>query len=351
MVHAEKAINVSSSMTESLCKLVMEQAGDAMVLASLDGCVLDFNQRAVELLVRPRAVLADMSLVDLHAPAAREPLLALLRGLREEGAHAVIEVELLRGDGATVHTEVSLSRIENPGAGECFILGAFREIESRRRAEEERLRSEKRHRDALVREVHHRIKNHLQGLLGLFEEHSIRHPETREVFADAMTQINSIALVHGLQSTHGSEELRLCDMAAAICQANQRVWGGSDKVGFSIQVERPLVIAADECVPIALVINELIANAVKHSRHLEAPVEVEVRDAGSSHGEVLVHNAGGLPKSFHLPALRSLHSGLGLAQALLPADGVELTVEDVPGAGKVCSRLTLEPPILITSAQ
>ena len=349
MAPEQKVVNVSSSMTEPLCKLVMEQAGDAMVLAGLDGRVLDFNQRAVEMLVRPRAVLAGSSLVDLHAPPVRESLLDLLHGLRER-PHAVVEVELLRGNGTTVHTEASLSRIENPDTGDCFILAAFREIESRRRAEEERLRAEKRHRDALVREVHHRIKNHLQGLLGLFEEQSIRHPEAREIFADAMTQINSIALVHGLQSTQGSEELRLCDMAAAICQANQRVWGGRDKVDFSIQVKRPLVIVADECVPIALVINELIANAVKHSRHLEASVKVEVRDAGNGYGEVLVHNAGGLPKSFHLPALRSLHSGLGLAQALLPADGVELTVEDVPGAGKVCSRLTLGPPILITSA-
>ena len=54
--------------------------------------------------------------------------------------------------------------------------------------------------DELVQEVHHRIKNHLQGLMGLLKQRKKFGREYADVLDEAITQIESIAIVYGLQS-------------------------------------------------------------------------------------------------------------------------------------------------------
>jgi PAS domain S-box-containing protein len=83
------------------------------------------------------------------------------------------------------------------------------DITANKQAERERLEHEAKQRDALVREVHHRIKNNLQGVIGLMRQHISAHPETRAAMEAAIDQINTISVVHGLQSRLGQHELRL----------------------------------------------------------------------------------------------------------------------------------------------
>ncbi|MCC5811604.1 MAG: PAS domain S-box protein [Ectothiorhodospiraceae bacterium] len=333
------------SVAGPLCEEVMEQAGDAMLVADSGYALLHLNKRATSLLGQPQAALRGHLLSDLHPTAAWMTVEGSL-GQLEHRPHLLLEVPLLQHGRSPIMVEASISRIVDPPTGERYLLVVYRDIEERRRAEHERLDGEKRQREALVREVHHRIKNHLQGLTGLLDVHATRHPEVRHVFAEAMTQVNSIALVHGLQSTKGSEVLRLCEMATAICRANQNVWSSVVDISVDISVRQPLEVAADECVPVALVVNELIANAVKHAAGPRQSVTVEIRDADGDRGEIRIVNHGRLPSSFHLPAMRSLSTGLGLAQALLPSHGVRLTVEQLSG-NRVESRLTLERPVLL----
>ena len=90
---------------------------------------------------------------------------------------------------------------------------ALLDIERRRQAEaaalhaeatlrevmEARFEAEIAQRDMLVKEVHHRIKNNLQGVAGLLQQSASRHPEAAGVIAEAVSQVHAIAQVHGLQ--------------------------------------------------------------------------------------------------------------------------------------------------------
>ena len=68
-----------------------------------------------------------------------------------------------------------------------------------RAAEEARLQAAIAQRELLVREVHHRIKNNLQGVAGLLQQIAARRPEVADVLREAMGQVQAIALVYGLQ--------------------------------------------------------------------------------------------------------------------------------------------------------
>ena len=99
--------------------------------------------------------------------------------------------------------------------------------------------------------------------------------------------------------------------------------------------------------PLALVFNELVLNAVKHrpkdgTRH--PAVEVEV-SGSQSRAEVRIFNWGGqLPVGFALGRRDDQGSGLGLVRSLLPRLGAELTVEE--GSGGVVAHVVLHPPVI-----
>lgn len=334
------------SLPESLCHHVMEQVPDAIVVADCDGVVLHVNRQALAMFNGRGPALVGYTLFDLLPGSERKHLENALARLNDGGR--VMEEFTLHGKGgATVRTEVSASRVVDDSTGTAVLVGVFRNIEGRRAEEKRRLAREKRQREVLVREVHHRIKNHLQALVGLIFRETARHPESRPVFAHVMTQINSIAVVHGLQGSTGNDAVNLCDMVASMCQVNEEVRGVPGRLKPVISIPRPAVVAESECVPIALLLNELISNAMKHSSDDAAPVAVEVSGCVETGvAEVRINNTGCLSDDFDLSGATDLSSGLGLVRALLPSRGVRFTLENSSDGNQVVTRLVLEKPVV-----
>src|SRR5262249_54124828 len=106
------------------------------------------------------------------------------------------EVNARRKDGSEFPLELSLASWTSNGG--VFYTGIMRDLTPRRQAEDERIIHALRQRDALVREVHHRIKNHLQGIAGLLRNRLRDDPAARETIEAAIAQLQSVAAVYGL---------------------------------------------------------------------------------------------------------------------------------------------------------
>ena len=72
-------------------------------------------------------------------------------------------------------------------------------MSSRIEAERQRLLHAQRQRDLLIREVHHRIKNNLQGVTGLLRQHVGEHPELRDVIERAKKGTPVLGICNGFQ--------------------------------------------------------------------------------------------------------------------------------------------------------
>ena len=93
-----------------------------------------------------------------------------------------------------------------------------------RAAEQARLQAAIAQREVLVREVHHRIKNNLQGVAGLLQQNAARHPELAAVLSEAVGQVQAIAQVYGLQ-VGASGPLEVAGLLRAIAASVQRTFG------------------------------------------------------------------------------------------------------------------------------
>lgn len=122
--------------------------------------------------------------------------------------------------------------------------------------------------EALLKEVHHRVKNNLQLISSLLNLQAARivDPAVAELFADSRNRVRSMALVH--ENLYRAGSFSRIPMAAHIqnlCSHLSRAYGlHADHVELTIQVS-DLQLEMDRAVTCGLIINELVSNALKHA--------------------------------------------------------------------------------------
>jgi PAS domain S-box-containing protein len=216
------------------------------------------------------------------------------------------------------------------------------DVTEQRAAQEARFEAALAQREMLVKEVHHRIKNNLQGVAGLLQQVAQRKPEVAGVITEVVAQVQAIAQVYGLQ-VGAAGALRLQHVVESIVTSLQRTFGQA------ISFERLGTPGCDwalpeaESIPIALTINELLTNAIKHRVATSGVADVTCRFEpleGAVH--IVVVNPAILPPGFSLTRVPGGVAGLGLIKALLPRRGASLRIEQQ--AGLVVATVTLQPP-------
>ncbi|MEP6874319.1 MAG: PAS domain S-box protein [Burkholderiales bacterium] len=229
----------------------------------------------------------------------------------------------------------------SPGQPPDQLLLVATDVTEQRAAQEARLEAAIAQRDMLVKEVHHRIKNNLQGVAGLLQQIAQRKPEVAGPISEVVGQVHAIAQVYGLQVGE-SGPLPLVNVVRAITTSVQRTFGQAILFEVSgVEPERWLLPEA-EAIPIALTLNELLTNAIKHC--VGAP-DATVRctlACGDAQVQVLIANPGALPEGFNLARIPGGVSGLGLVRALLPRRSARLLLTHA--AGQVLAEVTLSPP-------
>jgi len=215
------------------------------------------------------------------------------------------------------------------------------DVTQQRAQEAARLEAAIAQRELLVREVHHRIKNNLQGVAGLLQQIAARRPEVKAVINEAVGQVQAIAQVYGLQ-VGMSGPLRLRKVVEAVMGSVQRMFGReivADIDGTMAEQSHRWALPEAEAIPIALTLNELFTNAVKHGG--AAPVRCELR-FDPEQVVLRIVNDGRLPAGFDLAQVRGGVSGLGLVRALLPRRSALLGLTQE--GGQVVCELSLWPP-------
>src|SRR5258705_3326925 len=130
--------------------------------------------------------------------------------------------------------------------------------------------------EQLLDEWSHRLKNNLQILIRLLESgyHKASSSEAREVLSDAIGRIGAIRTAQrAYYCARGSTDVNGQDLVDAVC-ANARTLVGSD---VSIDCKTASVhLPTETAMPLALIINELLMNAVKYggNQHVELTVTV-----------------------------------------------------------------------------
>ena len=230
------------------------------------------------------------------------------------------------------------------GDGAPLVCGIAEDITSRKREEEERITHAFHQRDALVREVHHRIKNHLQGIAGLLRNKAVDEPGAARTIEAAVAQLQSVAVVYGLQSELAESGVPLRRMLDAICASAESLSMARVARRFPAAGGR-VRLAETEAVPVAVALNELVFNAIEHGKRRAGSPAIEVALKETRNGaEISIANHGRLPARFNYARGMGTGTGLDLVRTLLGPAGSAL--EYAARDGRVEVTLSLKEPLL-----
>ena len=123
-------------------------------------------------------------------------------------------------------------------------------------------------RGALLREIHHRVKNNLQIIVSLLNLQAGRMAdgEGRSALMEARRRINALSLVH--RSLYEADDLRAVRMPGFLSELAMNLQQVSDDGSRSISVQaecEDVAFEPDTAVPIALFVTEAVTNAYKHA--------------------------------------------------------------------------------------
>src|SRR5712672_2786476 len=184
--------------------------------------------------------------------------------------------------------------------------------------------------EQLLDEWSHRLKNNLQILTRLLESgyRKASSPEAREVLSDAIGRIGAIGTAQrAYYCARGSTDVNGQDLVDAVCTNARTLFGSNVSIECKTASGN---LPKETAMPLALIINELMMNAVKYGGNQHGQVTITVglsRRPGVY--ELCVQDEG---FGFDLEDPKSRLSGLGLVRALAQRLDGSFSVERTPGA-------------------
>jgi two-component sensor histidine kinase len=191
-----------------------------------------------------------------------------------------------------------------------------------------------------LREVHHRVRNHLQTVTGLLSAQEVTEQSAgaRRALQKSVGRLTSIAAIHDLLARDPtSGDLRLPDFTHQLARHLVNHAGAEQRLRVHVDV-CALTLPPKQATALVLILTELLSNAVEHAFPKQSKGEIFVRVTREDSGAVLeVRDTGrGLPPDFDLQ--QSDRLGMRLITRLGERDlGGSVTAHSGQGA---CFRVT-----------
>ena len=186
-------------------------------------------------------------------------------------------------------------------------------------------------REILFRELQHRISNNLaivSALLNL-QRSQVRDEKARQALAEASTRLALIAKIQRRLHDPAGAPLRFGPFVEDLCRDVLKAAGARNIVCLVSAADA--VIPPDKLVPVALIVTELISNALEHgfAGRANGTIRIDLTPEGTDHVLTIADDGNGLPGEFSLEARSG--TGLRIVQALAQQIEGRFAIENAGG--------------------
>ncbi len=221
----------------------------------------------------------------------------------------LLDKELVRQrkDGTYININLAAVPLYDEHRRVTGVMSIVVDVSEKRKREEE-LEQTLDEKKVLLREVHHRVKNNLQVIISLLnmKEELVEHPPDRDIFFGILERVEAMALIHDkLYHAEGLEHIDF-DAYLRTLSSNLALEYGARSRGITIDYQgENVVLEINRALPLGLLVNELLTNALKHAFvggkggtirlrlvKQERQLQVQVADNGVGIPEAMLHSMG-----------------------------------------------------------
>ena len=195
--------------------------------------------------------------------------------------------------------------------------------------------------DATIREIHHRVKNNLQTISSLLrlQGRRFQSPEAKLAIEESVRRIRAIALVHEILSREAGDDVAFIEIVRPLVHMVEEGMSSPDfPVTFHLEGEAG-VLPATVATPLAVVLNELLQNAIDHAfppeidlQAVPGSVVVRLDNDGERLRATVIDDGVGVADGFALGDATGL--GLSIVRTLVTSELMgEISLERGTGPG------------------
>jgi len=219
----------------------------------------------------------------LQGPKTDKEAVGQIRTAIEDKADVSVDILNYRKDGSTFWNALYISPVSNDKGEVQFFFASQLDVSDRKRSEhritadKDRFEKAVKERTAeleaaleaqttLLHEVDHRVKNNLQMISSLIimQRRTIKDEATRHSLTTMLERIEALSTVH--RRLYQSKDVSRFDVSDFAKDLVTDLLTASGRSGIKSKLElEPIVISAEKATPVALMVNELVTNALKHA--------------------------------------------------------------------------------------
>lgn len=229
--------------------------------------------------------------------------------------------------------------------GLLLIIGLlYKLIQDRKKANQilkkknDQIRKALNEKEVLLREIHHRVKNNLQVISSLLsiQSRKIDDPSAQEAMQESRNRVRSMALIH--QNLYQDEQLvgvgtkEYIEKLSKSLVENYKVGDGQIDIETDID---DVKLDVDTIIPLGLILNELISNALKYAfdNRKKGKIIVKLKKVQSRLNLQVADDGVGIPETLAFQNSDSI--GFRLIQAFSTKLGAELKIDSLGDGTKI----------------
>ena len=344
---AEAALRVSEHALQSVSQGVVISGSDQLIISA--------NTSFATITGYSEAQVLGRNCNFLKGPDTDPVTVAAIRTALHRPAEFSGEILNYRQDGTAFWNGLTISPLLDAQGALTHFIGIMRDITERKQAELA-LQASLSDKEALIKEVHHRVKNNLQVITSLLRLESGRSDSAsvKSVLSDMQGRVRSMATLH--ESLYRSGTFASVDLGSYLKQLATLAFQTQSTNEGAVRLQlnlRTVPVSMDQATSCGLLVNELISNCFKHGfpSGVTGHVSIDLQPLDTAHQWCLrVSDTGvGLPENFEERRKNSL--GLQLAVDLARQVGGVLTITPNQHNGVSFSvnfqALELSPPLVM----
>ncbi|GAB4380192.1 PAS domain S-box protein [Methanothermobacter thermautotrophicus] len=259
----ERKLRESEEKYRSLFNLSPEYI---LLLDPEDGRILDMNSTLAGTLGIPSEELRGRSIYELEflSDDVKTEFRSKIEVIERDGTLEPYEMVLTDPSGREYTVRIYNKLIHAEGR-ECLLI-VLNDISDLKRTQSmlEKSLAEK---ELLLKEIHHRVKNNLMIISSLLslQSRQVKDRETMDLFRESENRTRSMALIH--ERLYRSEDLKNIDLAEYLGRLASEIfrsYSADSRIRLNLEIDE-LKVDVETAVPLGLIVNELLTNAVKHA--------------------------------------------------------------------------------------